>query len=213
MAQPEAEFDPFDLTPSTPVPRSIRSLAQRWKHSELFARGFVALPTLFLHHYAHLKPHALTSGEALFVIHLMEFKWDEKAPFPGYATIAARMGISDKMARRHAQSLETKKYLVRIKRSGHTNRFDLTPLFDSLLKAVEEEKINPTLPKPKRRATKSYRDDMFLWFMRMVEASLQLSDEDRQALKEWEAANLDGETVTTSDWPGWEKYIGKKPVK
>jgi DNA-binding MarR family transcriptional regulator len=213
MAQLEADADPFDFITEPAAPRSIRALAIRWKHSELFARGFVAVPTLFLHHYAHLKPHALSPGEALFVIHLMEFKWDEKAPFPGYATIAARMGISDKMARRHAQSLETKKYLRRVKRSGHTNRFDLTPLFDALLKAIEEEKINPTLPKPKRRATKVLKDDLFLWFMRMVEASLQMPDEDKQALKEWEAANLDGETVTTSDWPGWEKYIGKKPVK
>lgn len=38
-----------------------------------------------------------------------------------------------------------------------------------------------------------------------------LPQPERDALAEWEAANLDGHTVATSDWPGWDKYIG--PVK
>ena len=118
---------------------SLRAFSKRWQHEELFAKGYVAVPTLFLRHYANLKPYSLTSGEALFVLHLMEFKWDEKAPFPGYKTLAERMGVSDKMARRHAKSLEEKKYLKRKVRVGRTNRFDLTPLFDALKAAVAKE--------------------------------------------------------------------------
>lgn len=91
-----------------------------------------------LHHLAV----AVTRGEALFVLHLMEFKWDSNAPFTAHKTLAARMGISDKMARRHAKSLDVKGYLKRTIRTGQTSRFDLDPLFKALLKAVrrDEEK-------------------------------------------------------------------------
>jgi DNA-binding MarR family transcriptional regulator len=205
---PEGEATPLSTKAAA---AAARSFAKRWKHHELFAKGFVAVPTLFLHHYAHLKPYALTSGQALFVLHLMEFKWDSDAPFPGYATIAQRMGISDKMARRHAQSLELKKYLRREIRQGQTNRFDLTPLFDALMKAVEEEKQKPTPAKIARKAKKEYRDNMISWFGRMVDAFTKMSEKDKQALKEWEAENLGDKRMATSDWPGWEKYVGKKP--
>ncbi len=185
-----------------------RSFAKRWKHAALFGKGFVAIPTLFLHFYAHLKPHRLTTGEALFVLHLMEFKWDTSAPFPGYATIAQRMGISSKMARRHAQSLEAKGYLRREIRVGQTNRFDLSPLFDALLKGVQaEEKHKKRIGAKKAKPA----DQMIDWLRCLVEASTKLPAKERRALKEWEALNVDGANVTTSDWPGWEKYTGKKP--
>jgi hypothetical protein len=48
------------------------------------------------------------------------------------------MGVSDKMVRRYAKSLETKKYLRRTLRTGQTNQFDLTPLFDAILKAAAQ---------------------------------------------------------------------------
>lgn len=79
---------------------------------------------VFLESYRVLKPYDLTYGEAMFVIHLMQFKWTEKPPFPKYKT------ISVKTAGRWAQSLEVKKYLVREKRVGTTNLFHL----DNLLK-------------------------------------------------------------------------------
>jgi len=113
-----------------------RSFVARWKHQELFAKGFVPVPIYFLEHYAQLKPFCLTPGEAMFVLHLMQFKWDEAAPFPGYKRIAAQMGISHKMARTHAKSLETKGLLIREMRVSQTNRFNLTPLFDALQKMV-----------------------------------------------------------------------------
>jgi DNA-binding MarR family transcriptional regulator len=134
-----------EAPPAAPRPRSY---ASRWKHATLLQGGYLVVPTAYLRHYAHLKPYSLTSGEALFVLHLMEFKWDADAPFPGYKTLAARMGVSDKMARRHAQNLETKGYLRRVMRTGQTNRFDLTPLFDALEKvnALDQAKA------PRRRA-------------------------------------------------------------
>lgn len=136
MATPKAI--PIRQTQSAEV--NQRSFGARWKHLELFERGYVPVPIYFLEHYAQLKPFCLTVGEAMFVLHLMQFKWDENAPFPGYKRIAAQMGISDKMARAHAKSLETKKLLIREMRVSQTNRFDLTPLFDALNKAAAKSK-------------------------------------------------------------------------
>src|SRR6185503_6690597 len=111
-------------------------------------------PSTFLRHYATLKPHPLTSGEALFVLQLMGFKWDAEPPFPGYKTLAQRMGISVKMARRHAQNLEGKGYLKREMRTGQTYRFDLTPLFDKLNDAQEAE-ANAAKRKPTATAAQT----------------------------------------------------------
>ncbi len=41
------------------------------------------MPEAFLEHYAGLYP-AITSAEAMLIIHLLSFKWDEKPPFPGF---------------------------------------------------------------------------------------------------------------------------------
>jgi hypothetical protein len=118
-------------TTDTAPAEEVRKLTARWHYPEILDKGFVAVPARFLQIYSTLKP-SLTSGEALFVIQLMSFKWSEKAPFPGYGTIAKRMGLSDKAVRRHAAALENKGYLRRIARVGDTNRFDLSPLFDAL---------------------------------------------------------------------------------
>jgi hypothetical protein len=118
---------------------SVHGFAQRWGGEELFrelfGKGYVPVPSLFLQHYARLIP-PLNSGEAMFVLQLMDFKWDAKHPFPGYKTIAKRMGVTDKMARTHAKNLETSKYLIRHMRVGRTNRFDLTPLFEALARSI-----------------------------------------------------------------------------
>ncbi len=78
--------------------------------------------------------------EVLLIVHLMRFKWDAAAPFPGFKTIAKKMGITATSVRNHARTLEQKGYLTRIKRVGATNRFDLTPLFGALEKFLKEKK-------------------------------------------------------------------------
>lgn len=181
--------------------RGSRSLAERWKYEELFDSGFVAVPNVFLRHYAHLKPHRLTFGEALFVLHLMEFKWDANAPFPGYSTLAKRMGISDKMARRHAQSLEAKKYLKRQIRIGQTNRFDLSPLFDALLRVARAERSAIAATSAKTTANE-------VWVNHVLEAYGTLSVEDKATLDAWKSADSER---TILGWPGWERLIGKRP--
>ncbi len=117
---------------STRKTNSIKTVMTRWKHDELFDDGFVGVPTHFLRLYSLLKP-PMTSGEALFVIQLMSFKWDEANPFPSYKLLAERMGVSSKATQRHAATLESKGYLNRIPRIGTSNEFDLSPLFDAVL--------------------------------------------------------------------------------
>jgi len=69
----------------------------------------------------------------MFIVHLMQHKWGAEAPYPGYKTIARRMDVSDKTARRLAKSLEDKKYLVREVREANTNLFHLTKLMSALV--------------------------------------------------------------------------------
>ena|ERR1051326_1035246 len=119
--------------------------AKKWT-PELEGDGHVQISTYFLENYHRLKPYSLTHGEAMFIVHLMQHKWGAEAPYPGYKTIAKRMGVSDKTARRLARSLEDKKYLVREIREAKTNRFHLNKLMSALVtlktgaKTVKEKK-------------------------------------------------------------------------
>lgn len=122
------------------VSKPDRSYGKRWKHEALLAGGYLVVPSQFMRYYARLRPYPLTVGEAMFVLHLMEFKWDEAEPYPSYKLLAQRMGCSDKLVRRHARSLEQKKLLKRKARRATTNLFDLTLLFDALLRTIEEDK-------------------------------------------------------------------------
>ena len=120
---------------------------KRWS-ALLAAGGWVPVVTDFLENHAKLKPYSITHGEAMFIIHLMSFKWEEQAPFPAYKTIAHRMGVSIKTARRLAQSLEQKKYLVREVRVNNTNIFHL----ENLITALEDHKRNkPKLQRQKEQ--------------------------------------------------------------
>ncbi|ODU00382.1 MAG: hypothetical protein ABS79_03450 [Planctomycetes bacterium SCN 63-9] len=74
----------------------------------------------------------MSNGEAMLVIHLMRHKWDDAPPFPGFKTLAGRMGVTATSVRNLARSLELKGYLKRHKRVGTTNHFELSPLFRAL---------------------------------------------------------------------------------
>ena len=103
--------------------------------------GYLSVPNRFLRRYALLNP-PLTPGEALFVLQLMTFKWESAAPFPAYKRVAKAMGVTDKMARRYAQGLQKKGYLVRQFQYQAPNKFDLTGLFRALAgtPGADEEK-------------------------------------------------------------------------
>ena|ERR1035437_6386762 len=116
------------------------SLAVRWGSAQLFDEGFVGVPSALLTRYAKL---GLSTGEFVFVLELMVFKWNEQAPFPSYNTLAQRMGITTEMTRRHAKSLESKGMLKRIRHTGQSNSFDLLPLTNTLNTLLEREQHLP----------------------------------------------------------------------
>src|SRR6266496_120759 len=90
------------------------------------------VPVTFLKNYASFKPFAMTSMEAMLVLQLMVHKWDADDPYPGYKTLAKRLGKTEGYARTLARNLEGKRLLARIVRTGTTNRFNLRPLFDKV---------------------------------------------------------------------------------
>ena len=122
------------------LPKRERDVATRWGGDQRIKKeGFVTVPWRFLQYHAALRPFAITVAEALFVIHLMWYKWDKDPPFPSLNTLARRMGITSIYARKLARSLEAKGYLVRLSRIGSTNAYDLTPLFKKLAAHVTSE--------------------------------------------------------------------------
>lgn len=114
-------------------------MAKRWgNHESLLEGGWVGVPIAFLSNYGNLLQYGgLTAAEAMFVLQLMAFKWTEQAPLPSYSTLAKRMGITDKQARRYAKAFEEKGFLRRTPRIGSSNSSDLQPLFYALAAALQ----------------------------------------------------------------------------
>lgn len=104
-----------------------RQVADRWT-PRLADAGWTPISDVFLANYHRLK---ISHSEAMVIIHLMSFKWDQSAPFPSVGTIARRMGISPPAVRSHFRSLGKKGLLTREK-TGSTNRFHLNALFQAL---------------------------------------------------------------------------------
>jgi hypothetical protein len=60
-----------------------------------------------------------------------------------------------------------------------------------------------------RRET--FQIELLNWFSAMVGAGKAMPAAEMRELLQWEAENLDGGSVATSDWPGWKKYVGERP--
>ncbi|MBX9677306.1 MAG: helix-turn-helix domain-containing protein [Gemmataceae bacterium] len=133
-----------------------RDVAARWTPM-LSKKGWTPICDYFLDSYTRLAPK-ITNLEALLIIHLMRYKWDAEAPFPGFRALSKRMGITATSARNHARSLEKKGYLKREKRVGTTNKFDLTPLFAALERLLQLETVAPASPSPWGQSGAPYTD-------------------------------------------------------
>ncbi len=116
-----------------------RDVAARWT-PHLATGGWTPVVDYFLDHYREL---GITNLEAIFLVHLIRFKWTTQMPFPGFKRIAKKMGISATAARGHARRLEKKGVLKRMERIGTTNRFDLTGLFQGLERLQVSKKEPP----------------------------------------------------------------------
>ena len=121
----------------TPRVRKTYSVSGRW--TEYLARsGHVPVVNAFLDYYKDLD---LTDTEAMFIIHLMSYKWDEQHPFPTYAKIAEVMHLKEDSLRRMTLRLQNAGFLRREKVDGR-KVFDLTPLFEKLTECVKESQPN-----------------------------------------------------------------------
>jgi hypothetical protein len=61
-----------------------RDVAARWT-PHLASGGFTPIVDFFLDHYREL---GITNLEAMFLVHLIRFKWTSQMPFPGFKRLA-----------------------------------------------------------------------------------------------------------------------------
>ena len=91
--------------------------------------GWTPLVDAFLDHYGAL---GISNPEAMFLIHLIRYKWDKGMPFPGFNGLATKMRVTDTSVRKYARDLEQRGLINRVVRPGKTTAFDLAPLFQAL---------------------------------------------------------------------------------
>ncbi|AMV19683.1 helix-turn-helix domain-containing protein [Planctomyces sp. SH-PL14] len=125
-----------------------RQVANRW--TPRLGVSFTPVSDFFLNNYHRLE---MSHTEAMVVIHLVSFKWDDNAPFPALKTIGRRMGITSTSVRSHVRRLEEKGLLAREMQVGTTNRFHLQPLFARLeqLLALDEQREAERLAEERER--------------------------------------------------------------
>jgi len=97
----------------------------------LLTGGYTALPTYAWVYYARL---GVSEAEMVCLAQLCTYWWTERAPHPGEAALAARMGKTVRTIQGYLRSLEAKGLLhieTRLSRNGQhqTNSYDLRPFF------------------------------------------------------------------------------------
>src|SRR5690348_14484861 len=101
---------------------------------QILQAGFTSVPNLVLNHYAEL---GISPAEMMFTIHMWQFRWTERDPYPSLTTIADKMDVSWRQAHRYANSLKDKGFLI-IKSRQEPGRGQVTSEYDfePLIKAV-----------------------------------------------------------------------------
>ena len=128
------------------IPTDQSRVAARW--TPALMKRWVPVSSYFLANYHRLplgqQPTGLTSSEVLLLLHLLDYKWDEKAPWPSLAVLARRMGVTRRAARMTLAKLEEKGLLRRAMPTGaiRTSRYHIEGLFEQLeaLQAGDEAK-------------------------------------------------------------------------
>lgn len=108
---------------------------------EVLQRGHTAVPNLVLDYYARL---GIAPAEMLFTIHVWQHWWTARDPHPSLRTIAAKMNISVRQAKRYVAALERKGFLHVVERfAPHggqlTNEFDYSPLIRAVVRAARAD--------------------------------------------------------------------------
>lgn len=134
--------------PKPPKKERDRSVKARWGE-KLASAGFSPVPSVFLRHYHKLRvcpgkrARKLNSTEVMVIIHLAEFKWDERDPWPSVGTIAERLGISPRSTREAMKTLEEADLLKRkLSLRGGTSSYSFKGLIAKLEALLDEELAN-----------------------------------------------------------------------
>ncbi len=127
---PAPPSTPSEAPPSTPSDSIDRRLVQRYGLA-LLTGGYTALPTYAWVYYARL---GVSEAEMVLIAQLCTYWWSARAPYPGEAALAARMGKTVRTIQGYLRSLEGKGLLhiqIQFSQNGqqHTNAYDLRPFF------------------------------------------------------------------------------------
>lgn len=128
--------------------------------------GHTAIPNLALNHYSQL---GLSPSDMLFVIHVWQYWWTERNPYPSLAGIAERMGVSRRQLRTYVSRLRAAGYLIVRERTlpglGQvSSEYDFAPFLKAIVKAAgEREQRDDTHPGkdssyPPRKSASSEED-------------------------------------------------------
>lgn len=122
------EGEPESKPPQEPKPTKVqriwgRELGKKW----------TPVSDYFLENFHRLADGELSPSDAMFIIMLMRFKWDERRPFPALTTVAKSMNRTVRYVRKTCARLEGLGLLKReLSKTGGRSRYDLQPLFAAL---------------------------------------------------------------------------------
>jgi len=135
-----------ESTPSHASSDSIdRRLVQRYGVA-LLTGGYTALPTYAWVYYARL---GVSEAEMVCLAQLCTYWWSARAPFPGEAALAVRMGKTVRTIQGYLRSLQAKGLLhiqTRLSDNGRqsTNAYDLRPFFAAVEGLARLDGLLPT---------------------------------------------------------------------
>lgn len=104
-------------------------------------------------------------------------------------------------------------FLLRLERIEHAiDRISLT----NQRTTDRQQGMNPSSPAGRvatAKRHKRFRAALLDWYQEMNEVGKALSEADKTDLLNWEAENLDGHSIATSDWPRWQEFgVPPRPV-
>src|SRR5215211_2238749 len=107
--------------------------------------GHTSVPNLVLNHYAEL---GISPAEMMFIIHIWQYWWTEKQPYPSLSTIAEKMRVSLRQAKRYAASLKEAGYLRVVPRyvpgiGQMTNEYDFSTLTSAVVACSQQAEKTP----------------------------------------------------------------------
>lgn len=101
--------------------------------------GFVPVLRSFLRLYSQL---GLSPTEAMFILHLMDSKWDTNHPTVKTKILAERMSVSVPQLKRYIRSLEQKGMKTQYVAAKRWHVFDLSAIFSRIEQAALRERAS-----------------------------------------------------------------------